>query len=245
MHYLSAHPEGLREAFITGGLPPLTASADDYYRATYPVVAARRRSSFARYPGDEALARASCSICTTHEVMLPTGGRLTARRFQQLGFLLGFDEGMETLHYLLESAFCEGMRGRGAEPAVPARRGKFRSTSRPTRSSPRCTRCATRRKRLALVRPPGARRISRDALGARAAAVIHWRDDLSVDVRRVPALVRCARSRSSWRRIGLADAVRPREAGIQTDSRVRPRSTPKTCTCRASIPSRPPRRSAA
>jgi pimeloyl-ACP methyl ester carboxylesterase len=33
------------------------------------------------------------------------------RRFQQLGFLLGFDEGMEVLHYLLELAFCEGLRG--------------------------------------------------------------------------------------------------------------------------------------
>ena len=43
VHYLSAHPEGLREAFITGGLPPLTASADDYYRATYPIVRSKTR----------------------------------------------------------------------------------------------------------------------------------------------------------------------------------------------------------
>jgi hypothetical protein len=42
---------------------------------------------------------------------LPGGGRLTVRRFQQMGFMLGMDDGMENLHYLLESAFCEGVDG--------------------------------------------------------------------------------------------------------------------------------------
>ena len=46
VHYLSAHPEGLREAFITGGLPPLTGTADDYYRQTYPVLAAKTKKYF-------------------------------------------------------------------------------------------------------------------------------------------------------------------------------------------------------
>ena len=39
------------------------------------------------------------------------GGQLTVRRFQQLGFMLGFDDGMENLHYLLEMAFCDGVDG--------------------------------------------------------------------------------------------------------------------------------------
>jgi hypothetical protein len=46
-----------------------------------------------------------------NEVTLPTGGRLTVRRFQQAGFMLGFDEGMEALHYFLELAFCAGKDG--------------------------------------------------------------------------------------------------------------------------------------
>ena len=116
-HYLSAHPEGLREAFITGGLPPLAASADDYYRATYPIVRRKTGKYFDRYPGDEALALRIMEHLDAQEVMLPAGGRLTVRRFQQAGFHLGFDEGMETLHYLLESAFCEGTRG--AELSLP------------------------------------------------------------------------------------------------------------------------------
>ncbi len=66
-HYLSAHPEGLREVFVTGGLPPLAASADDYYRATYPVVRhedaqafralSRRRSARRAHPAAPARAR--------------------------------------------------------------------------------------------------------------------------------------------------------------------------------------------
>jgi len=109
--YLSLHPEGLREAFITGGLPPLAGTADDYYRHTYPEVRRKTEKFFARYPGD----RERCERILDHlhrrEVTLPTGGRLTVRRFQQLGLLLGFHDGMEHLHYLFEAAFCAGREG--------------------------------------------------------------------------------------------------------------------------------------
>src|SRR6185369_9618804 len=74
VHYLSAHPEALREAFITGGLPPLTANADDYYRATYSVVRSKTRKFFARYPRDEALTAQIMEHLHTREVELPTGG---------------------------------------------------------------------------------------------------------------------------------------------------------------------------
>jgi pimeloyl-ACP methyl ester carboxylesterase len=111
VHYLSAHPEGLREVFVTGGLPPLAASADDYYRQTYPEVARKTRKFFSRYPQD----RERCARILEHlhckPVALPTGGTLGVRRFQQVGFLLGMDDGMESLHYLLEAAFCTGLAG--------------------------------------------------------------------------------------------------------------------------------------
>ncbi len=111
VHYLSAHPEGLREVFITGGLPPLEASADDYYRQTYPEVARKTRKFFDRYPQDLAQCNRILEHLHRHEVALPTGGTLSVRRFQQAGFMLGFDDGMENLHYLLEDAFCEGAGG--------------------------------------------------------------------------------------------------------------------------------------
>jgi len=111
VHYLSAHPEGLREVFITGGLPPLEASADDYYRQTYPEVARKTRKFFDRYPQDLAQCNRILEHLHRHEVALPTGGTLSVRRFQQAGFMLGFDDGMENLHYLLEDAFCKGVGG--------------------------------------------------------------------------------------------------------------------------------------
>jgi len=111
VHYLSAHPHGLREVFITGGLPPLAGSADDYYRHTYPEVQRKTRNFFARYPADQPLCSRIMEHLHRHDVALPTGGRLTVRRFQQVGFMLGMDDGMENLHYLLESAFCTGASG--------------------------------------------------------------------------------------------------------------------------------------
>ena len=111
VHYLSAHPHGLREVFITGGLPPLSAGADDYYRHTYPEVQRKTRRFFERYPADREVCARIMEHLHRHEVALPTGGRLTVRRFQQAGFMLGMDDGNETLHYLLETAFCEGADG--------------------------------------------------------------------------------------------------------------------------------------
>jgi pimeloyl-ACP methyl ester carboxylesterase len=111
VHYLSAFPNALREVFITGGLPPLEGDADDYYRHTYPEVQRKTRQFFARYPADLAHCGRILEHLHRHEVALPGGGRLTVRRFQQAGFMLGFDDGMEKLHYLIEDAFCAGLHG--------------------------------------------------------------------------------------------------------------------------------------
>ncbi len=111
VHYLSAHPEGLREVFVTGGLPPLAGSADDYYRHTYPEVRRKTQRFFARYPDDLALCTRIMEHLHRNDVPLPDGRRLTVRRFQQVGFMLGMDDGMESLHYLLENAFCHGAGG--------------------------------------------------------------------------------------------------------------------------------------
>ena len=52
VNYLSFAPEGLREAFITGGLPGLYATADDAYRLTYRRVADKNVALYGRYPVD-------------------------------------------------------------------------------------------------------------------------------------------------------------------------------------------------
>jgi pimeloyl-ACP methyl ester carboxylesterase len=106
--YLSLAPEGVREAFITGGLPGLDVTADDIYRVAYPRVAAKNTAHYERYPGDVERARRIARHLRTHDVRLPGGGLLTVENFQVLGRILGMSTGSHTLHYLLEDAFTGG-----------------------------------------------------------------------------------------------------------------------------------------
>ncbi|MFD0691756.1 alpha/beta fold hydrolase [Actinomadura fibrosa] len=103
--YLSIAPEGLSEVFITGGLPSLTATPDDWYRASYRRILAANERYFARYPGDQAIARRVAAHLDGADERLPGGERLTARRFQTLGLGLGHSVRFHDLHYLLEEAF--------------------------------------------------------------------------------------------------------------------------------------------
>jgi pimeloyl-ACP methyl ester carboxylesterase len=110
--YLSAAPEGLAAAIITGGLPTLERTADEIYRATYRRVLDKNRRYFERYPEDQARAREIVDAIARSRVTLPSGGPLSQRRFQQLGIAFGASDGFEKVHYLLEGAFVEGSRGR-------------------------------------------------------------------------------------------------------------------------------------
>jgi pimeloyl-ACP methyl ester carboxylesterase len=103
--YLSIAPHGLREAFITGGVPPIGARIEDAYRATYAATEARVRRYFERYPEDRARVAAILDRLESDDVRLPSGDRLTARRFRQRGSLLGMSDGAEALHYLVELPF--------------------------------------------------------------------------------------------------------------------------------------------
>lgn len=109
--YLSAAPEGLREVFVTGGLPPLEATAEDIYRRTYRTCAAKNEAYYRRYPEDMDRMRRIVDHLAEREVKLPCGETLSVRRFQMLGLLLGFSDGFETIHYLVEQAFVDGPEG--------------------------------------------------------------------------------------------------------------------------------------
>ena len=100
--YLSLAPEGLREAFITGGIPPLGPRIDEVYARTYERVRERNRRYYERYPADRERALALHQRLDDDVLELPSGDRLTWRRFRQLGQMLGMSDGAERLHYLLE-----------------------------------------------------------------------------------------------------------------------------------------------
>lgn len=109
MTYLSFAPDGLREAFITGGLSPIGRPVDDIYAVTWQRTLQKNRAYFQRYPGDRARVREIVRRLEGEDVRLPSGDRLTARRFLQLGLKLGDSAGFEQMHHIVELPF--GSRG--------------------------------------------------------------------------------------------------------------------------------------
>jgi pimeloyl-ACP methyl ester carboxylesterase len=100
--YLSMAPEGLREAFVTGGIPALGPRIDEVYALTYERVLERNRRYYDRYPADRERVRSLHQRLDDEVMTLPSGDRLTWRRLRQLGHMLGMSDGPERLHYILE-----------------------------------------------------------------------------------------------------------------------------------------------
>jgi pimeloyl-ACP methyl ester carboxylesterase len=100
--YLSFFPEALREAFIAGGLPPIGRPTDDVYVRTYSRVIDRCRRYYERYPDDRERVLEIGRQIEAGSLTLPSGDRLTARRFRQLGLMLGMGNGAEKLHTIVE-----------------------------------------------------------------------------------------------------------------------------------------------
>lgn len=105
MTYLSIAPEGLREAFITGGLSPIGRPIDDVYAATWQRVAEKQAAYFERYPDDRSRLDTVLRRLDDEDLRLPDGDPLTARRFLQLGSKLGDSAGFEVIHHILELPF--------------------------------------------------------------------------------------------------------------------------------------------
>ena len=118
LRYLSAAPQGLERALITGGLASLERPADDVYHATYRRLRARNDAYEERYGGDARGWSEVAEYLVEHDVRFPDGERFTVQRLQFLGMELGRSDGFETLHYLLEKAFVRPRRRRLAEPFV-------------------------------------------------------------------------------------------------------------------------------
>ncbi len=91
--YLSLFPEGLREVFVSGGLPPLVPHPGEVYKRLYRKVIERNSAYYEKYPeDDDRIKRIVSQIheAGNDEIALPSGGWLSVRRFQQLGIHLGF-----------------------------------------------------------------------------------------------------------------------------------------------------------
>jgi pimeloyl-ACP methyl ester carboxylesterase len=102
--YLSRHPEALTRCYVTGGLPPATATAETVYAHTYRRQAARNRELARLHPADVALLGRLADRLAAGDVVLPDGDPFTVQRLQMLGMPLGMSTGIDQLHWLLDTA---------------------------------------------------------------------------------------------------------------------------------------------
>ncbi|KAA8644230.1 proline iminopeptidase [Aspergillus tanneri] len=98
--YLSMFPEGLTEAFICGGLPPLVDGPDPVYELTYEKVVERNKAYYAKFPEDVDRVKQIIKYLQTNLVRVPSGA-LTPERFQQLGIMFGMHGGLDSVHDLI------------------------------------------------------------------------------------------------------------------------------------------------
>ena len=103
--YLSLAPESLAQVLVTGGLPPLDRTPEEVYRATFGRVHQQWQRLVERYPDDSDRLDRVADHLAGHDVHLPSGDLLTVPRLQSTGMVLGHSDGLEAMHYLLESAW--------------------------------------------------------------------------------------------------------------------------------------------
>lgn len=99
--YLSKYPGSLREVMVTGGVPPINFGPDDVYTATYARTTERNVHYYRKYPQDVAHVKQILKYLAENDVLLPSGGRLSVERFQQLGLNFGGHGGTDSVHQLV------------------------------------------------------------------------------------------------------------------------------------------------
>lgn len=102
LRYLSAHPDSVKEAMFTGGVPPIGVPVDEIYAATYERVMALTARHYRAFPGDRDRMRALAERAAAGRLRLPNGTQVSADHLRGIGAPLGMTGGSEQLHYLLE-----------------------------------------------------------------------------------------------------------------------------------------------
>ena len=102
LHYLSAAPESLRAAYVTGGLPPVGRTADDVYSTTFNTMRRLNERYLRRFPEDRDRLTRLLDRCDAGEVRTPDGVPVSRRLMRTVGAPLGMDGGAESIHHLLE-----------------------------------------------------------------------------------------------------------------------------------------------
>lgn len=103
LSYLSMHPEGVRESFLTGGLAPVGKTPEQVYDATFTKTTERNAQYFAKFAEDvDALRQIATHIESQGgKIPLPAGGFLTIPRLLTIGIAFGGHGGFESVHNTL------------------------------------------------------------------------------------------------------------------------------------------------
>jgi pimeloyl-ACP methyl ester carboxylesterase len=92
-NYLSWYPEGVKEAFIFGGLPPGSKGPDEVYERLYKRVERRNEEYYEKYPEDIKRVKRIVELLSRfgNKTVRTQGGEgyMSARRFLQMGILFG------------------------------------------------------------------------------------------------------------------------------------------------------------
>eukprot|EP00934_Nitzschia_sp_Nitz4_P003908 Nitzschia sp. Nitz4//scaffold323_size20210//283//1953//NITZ4_008690-RA/size20210-processed-gene-0.9-mRNA-1//-1//CDS//3329547861//3898//frame0 len=106
--YLSWVDHPPKVCLVTGGIPPIQASAHQVYTKLWDRVRERSQRYYDEYPGDVSIVQAIVQHLSKQPEPLGSGGVLTARRFLQYGMSLGGGPAsFASLHHLVQTAFVD------------------------------------------------------------------------------------------------------------------------------------------
>jgi hypothetical protein len=109
MSYLSLVPNPPRIMLFTGGIAPMLSNVDHVYSSLWDTVKERNLRFYEQYPGDIAHVKAIVNKLLDDPPILPSGGKLTARRFLCTGIALGGSpSAFAGLHNMITTAFVPG-----------------------------------------------------------------------------------------------------------------------------------------
>jgi pimeloyl-ACP methyl ester carboxylesterase len=108
MTYLSLVDHPPQICLFTGGIAPFGKSAVDVYTSLWDKVKRRNLQYYTMYPGDIPVVKKIVQKLLVEPQPLPSGGVLTARRFLQLGMMMGGGpSNFANLHSILSTAFLQ------------------------------------------------------------------------------------------------------------------------------------------
>jgi len=110
MTYLSTIEHPPKVCLMTGGIAPMLTPAYDAYTRLWDRTHERNLMYYSMYPGDVSLIKRIVRALLKNPAKLPSGGRLTARRFLQYGMSLGGSpSSFASMHSLFSSAFIDSV----------------------------------------------------------------------------------------------------------------------------------------